>query len=232
MTQKKLSIIIPCHNEANNLPLLISDLKTFPGPCEICVVDSNSTDLSFLTIVLSGSKYINTKEGNRGIQLSKGAEKTSGDWLLFIHADSRLPEDWSKHVLKLINSEATKNTIWYFKFKVLRKGILFSFLQMSVNIRCLFLNTPYGDQGILVHKDAYKFLNGFNNLPIMEDIDFIERAKNNNYKIKSIGGSIYINTRRWHKKNIFKKAIENAILRRLWKSGKNPKELYNRYYKN
>ena len=90
----KISIIIPTINEANNLPLLLSDLSTIHKEGEIIIVDCGSEDKTIDIANIYGAEVCISKEKNRGLQLDMGAKSSNGDWLIFLHADTRLTHDW------------------------------------------------------------------------------------------------------------------------------------------
>ena len=90
----KISIIIPTINEANNLPLLLSDLLIIPKEAEILIVDCGSGDKTVDIANIYGAKVFKSKERNRGLQLDMGAKNSKGEWLIFLHADTRLTHDW------------------------------------------------------------------------------------------------------------------------------------------
>ena len=90
----KISIIIPAFNEANNLPLLLSDLSIFKEDGEIIIVDCGSEDKTIDVANIYGAKVYKSNEKNRGLQLDMGAKNSKGDWLIFLHADTRLTHDW------------------------------------------------------------------------------------------------------------------------------------------
>ena len=92
----KISIIIPTINEANNLPLLLSDLSSMNKEGEIIVVDCGSKDKTIDVAKIYGAKVHQSKERNRGLQLDIGAKNSKGEWLIFLHADTRLTHDWLK----------------------------------------------------------------------------------------------------------------------------------------
>ena len=92
----KISIIIPTINEASNLPLLLSDLSSIQKEGEIIIVDSGSEDKTIDIANIYGAKVFISKERNRGLQLDIGAKNSKGEWLIFLHADTRLTHDWFK----------------------------------------------------------------------------------------------------------------------------------------
>ena len=224
-----LSIIIPTLNEAKNLPLLLSDLSELKEESEIIIIDSDSNDATKDISYLYGTRYLNIEERNRGLQLNIGAQKAKGHWLLFIHADSRFNKNWSKEISHII-SKNNKFT-YTFRFKVNDKKLIFRFLELMVNLRTLFLRTPYGDQGLLIHRSIYFKYGGYKKIPIMEDIDFINRLKVKEF-LYLLNTSIFTSSRKWKKHNLLYQSIINFRLRRKWSMGYPLDEIYKKYYQN
>ena len=224
----KISIIIPTINEANNLPLLLSDLSSIQKEGEIIIVDCGSEDKTVDIANLYGAKVYKSEERNRGLQLNIGAKNSKGDWLIFLHADTRLTHDWFKKINSFLNGD--KNYIYYFKFKINHEKIIFRVLEMLVNLRSQFFKQPYGDQGLVIHRTTYFKNNGFRKIPLMEDVDFLRRLKNKK-KLKQLNLPIFISSRKWEKTNIFLQALKNWNFRRRWLKGESPKSLYSEYYK-
>jgi len=224
----KISIIIPTINEANNLPLLLSDLSSIQKEGEIIIVDCGSEDKTIDIANIYGAKVCISKEKNRGLQLDMGAKNSKGDWLIFLHADTRLTHDWFKKINSFLNGD--KNYIYYFKFKINQKKMLFRVLEILVNIRSEFFKQPYGDQGLIIHRTTYFKNNGFRKIPLMEDVDFIRRL-NNKKSLKQLNSPIFISSRKWERTNIFLQAIKNWQFRRRWLKGESLKSIYSDYYK-
>ena len=213
-----LSIIIPTLNEAIHLPLLIADLNAWPYNFELIVVDGGSTDLTTSIAKIQGLDVIKSPKKSRGYQLKIGASNAKGDWLLFLHADSRLDSTWAKSTYKIIQNKTSENFAWYFDFKIKKYNIEFRFLELAVALRSQFLQLPYGDQGLLIHKDLYLNSGEFSSLKIMEDIDLITRITNIT-KVKRIRENIYTDDIKWSNSNIINRAIKNAKLRKKWRQG-------------
>ena len=110
----KISIIIPTINEANYSPLLLSDLSTIHKEGEIIIVDCGSEDKTIDIAKIYGAKVFISKEKNRGLQLDMGAKNSKGDWLIFLHADTRLSDDWFSKTNSFL--KGNKKSIYYFKF--------------------------------------------------------------------------------------------------------------------
>ena len=101
----KISIIIPTLNEANNLPLLLSDLLATNKEGEIIIVDCGSEDRTIDVAKIYGAKVYQSKEKNRGLQLDIGAKNSKGEWLIFLHADTRLTPDWFRKINSVFNGD-------------------------------------------------------------------------------------------------------------------------------
>ena len=224
-----LSVIIPTLNEATNLPLLFADLNEWPYDFELIVVDGGSIDLTISIAQIQGVNIIKSLKRNRGYQLKIGASNSSGEWFLFLHADSRFDPRWVKRLLETIQNKTSESFAWYFDFKIKKDNLGFRILEIAVALRSLFLQRPYGDQGLLIHKNLYYNSGGFSSLKIMEDIDFIERITKAT-KAKRIKANIYTDDRRWSNSNIFKQAIKNAKLRKKWRKGHDINNLSKEYY--
>ena len=224
----KISIIIPTINEASNLPLLLSDLSSIQKEGEIIIVDSGSEDKTIDIANIYGAKVFISREKNRGLQLNIGAANSKGDWLIFLHADTRLTHDWFKKINSFL--KGNKNSIYYFKFKINHKKIIYRVLEILVNFRSKFFKQPYGDQGLIIHRTTYFKNNGFSKIPLMEDVDFLRRL-NNKKDLKQLNTPIFISSRKWEKTNIFLQAIKNWHYRRRWLKGESLESIYSDYYK-
>jgi len=224
----KISIIIPAINEANNLPLLLSDLSSIQKEGEIIIVDCGSEDKTIDIANIYGAKVYQSKERNRGLQLDIGAKNSKGDWLIFLHADTRLTHDWFRKINSVL--KGGKNFIYYFKFKINSKKIIFRVLEILVNLRSQVFKKPYGDQGLIIHRTTYFKNNGFRKIPLMEDIEFLNRL-NNKKDLKQLNLPIFTSSRKWERTNIFVQAIKNWNLRRRWLKGESLKSIYSDYYK-
>ena len=213
-----LSIIIPTLNESIHLPLLLADLKEYPYDFELIIVDGGSLDLTTSIAQIQGVDVIKSNKKNRGYQLKTGASNSRGEWLLFLHADSRLNPRWVMRLNRVIRNKNSERYAWYFDFKIKKASLDFRILEIAVALRSYFLQRPYGDQGLLIHKNLYYDTGGFSSLKIMEDLDLIIRITKTT-KVKRIRENIYTDDIKWSNSNIIKRAIKNAKLRQKWRDG-------------
>ena len=223
----KLSIIIPTLNESKRLPLLLSDLSEINNKSEILIIDSTSKDKTREIAFINGTRFYKVNKKNRGLQLNYGAQKAQGEWLLFIHADSRLKLNWSRKIEDILKRDS--NFIYYFNFKVNNKSFTYRFLEFFVNLRCFLFKTPYGDQGLLISKKNFKTYGGFKTIPLMEDFDFISRINKKN--LRSLKTPIFTSSRKWDEINFVWQSLKNWHLRRLMLKGVSINRIYKNYYK-
>ena len=224
----KISIIIPTFNEANNLPLLLSDLSILSKEGEVLIVDCGSKDRTIDICNIYGAKLYKSKKRNRGLQLDIGAKNSKGDWLFFLHADTRLTRDWLMRIQSVLKEN--NNHIYNLKFKINNKKKIYRILEFLVNFRSQYLKMPYGDQGLIIHRNTYFKNNGFRKIPLMEDFDFIKRLKNKK-DLKQLNLPVFTSSRKWERTNIFLQAFKNWKLRRRWLKGESIDSLYQNYYK-
>jgi len=180
-----VSVIIPAYNEEKALPHTLRELLRQLGDYEVIVVDGGSTDrtLAVLTefsfsadpspLGSHPSRLWLTASKGRASQMNEGAKHATGDWLLFLHADTVLPSG----AIQRLNEMETDKMIRAGGFMHQFSGDdwrlkLISFLD---NFRCIRSRIIYGDQALFVRRALFEQLGGFPNRPILEDVAFCER---------------------------------------------------------
>ena len=146
----------------------------------------------------------------------------------FLHADSRLNKNWLRKIKSVIKNGT--NFIYFFKFRINNKKIIYRFLEILVNLRSILLKNPYGDQGLIINRKTYLENEGYRKIPVMEDIDFIRRLKNKK-DLKMLPIPIFTSSRKWEKSNLIFQSFNNWNLRRRWLKGESIKSIYTDYYK-
>lgn len=168
-----LSIVIPTLNAARHLPATLESLKAGVD-CEVIVVDGGSTDETAVVAKRAGARVIVAEPG-RGNQLVAGAKAAAGEWLLFLHADTCLAPGWVEAARAFTADPANRDRVAVFRFALDDKSVWARLMERLVQARCKRLGLPYGDQGLLISKAAYRTVGGYRPLVLMEDVDFVRR---------------------------------------------------------
>ncbi len=222
-----ISIIIPTLNSETDLYKTLGSL--FEGIeneliRELIISDGGSTDKTKSIAHEVGAVLIEGSCG-RGLQISKGVDRSLGDWILILHADTSLSLDWSVNLLQKID----RNFAYHFKLKFKSKSLFARILEYWVQIRSKFLGLPYGDQGLLIHRDLLNTLGGFPKIPLMEDIALARKLKS---ETKSLEILAYTSAEKYHKNGWFRQSVLNFFLLIQYLLGKDPHQLFKVYYKN
>jgi uncharacterized protein len=188
----RISVIIPTLNEANHLDDTLSALQGTRN-IETIVVDGGSCDGTDSLALDRGALLVRSAAG-RACQMNAGALAATGEILLFLHADTRLPERFDEQVRELIARRAIVAGAFRLRIDGTRRA--FRLIEWMVNIRSRWLQMPYGDQAIFLRSDTFHRLGGFPELPIMEDFEFIRRLRKHG-KIAIASASATTSARRW-----------------------------------
>jgi len=169
----RLSIIVPMLNEAGQLPELFAHLLPLKrGGCEIIFSDGGSTDGSAVLAKIAGFTVLHAARG-RARQMNAGAASATGDVLLFLHADTRLPEGAALHIAHAL---ARKHLCWgRFDVCITGKPFMLRVIGRTMNWRSRFTGIATGDQAIFVRRNEFEKLHGYADQPLMEDIELSRR---------------------------------------------------------
>ena len=170
-----LSIIIPTLQAEQTLSTTLKSCAGSLLACQIFVVDGGSLDSTTSIARELGATVVDSHPG-RGIQLAAGAEAASGDWLLFLHADSCLEPGWDKHVSQFMNDRKNRFRAAVFDLWLDDINPQARRLEWLVRWRTRLFALPYGDQGLLISRAFYDGLGGYRPMPVMEDVDFVRRV--------------------------------------------------------
>lgn len=170
----RLSIVIPTLNANAVLPSALRVLAG-TGDGEIIVSDGGSRDGTIELAQAAGARVVKAPVVGRGAQLEAGAHAATGDWLLFLHADTRLAVGWQAAAKQFAADPANAERAAYFQFTLDDQTPAARRLEKLVAWRCRTFALPYGDQGLLIARDFYEQLGGFRDWPLMEDVDFVRR---------------------------------------------------------
>ncbi len=171
-----LSVVIPTLQAGEQLAPTLDCLYAGSDPLvrEIVVADGGSTDDTTALAERRGARVISAPRG-RGSQLAAGARAAECDWLLFLHADTRLGAGWREAVGAFTAAPENRERAGVFRFALDDDAPAARRLERIVAWRSRLFGLPYGDQGVLIHRSFYEAVGGFRPLPLMEDVDLVRR---------------------------------------------------------
>lgn len=224
-----ISIVIPVLHEAHIINRLIGHLMrlTFDGQLEILVVDGAPSGDSLEAIQAPQVKKIFSAQG-RGIQMNAGARKASGDILLFLHADTRLPPNGLVHVVEALrNSSAVGGA---FDLSIDSPRTCFRWIEKTASLRSRITRIPYGDQAIFIKRGFFLKLGGFGAFPIMEDVELMRRIRKSGHRILLLPSRVKTSARRWESTGVCRNTLRNWMMLVLFYLGASPERL-KRFYR-
>ena len=170
------SIIVPVLNEADQINATIEHLcnKNTQGNYEIIVVDGDRQG-STINAIQNKSVKVATSQKGRGRQMNVGAAIACGEILVFLHADTRLPEMALKKIYECLQNK--KYVAGAFDLAIDSDRLLLKYIAVRASFRSRLNRIPYGDQAIFIRKDYFDRIGKFKEIPLMEDVDLMRRIK-------------------------------------------------------
>jgi rSAM/selenodomain-associated transferase 2 len=205
-----LTVIIPTLNAAAHLPATLAALGQV---AEVMVVDGGSTDRTIALAIARGVRVLSAPKG-RGPQLAVGIQAATHEWLLLLHADTVLAPDWQKAIA------IDPGSAGYFRFALDSADPRARRLERLVNWRCRMLGLPYGDQGLLIHKDLLTSVGGLSALPLMEDVDLVRRLRG---RLVALPADAVTSAAKWERQGYLRRSARNLFCLSLWFAGIPPR---------
>lgn len=165
-----ISVIIPAFNEQRALPGTLDRLYAQPGDFEVILVDGGSADGTRIIAGRYPGLRITVAPKGRASQMNAGAAKARGEWLLFLHADTLLPENALARIAELPPSVSAGG----FRHRFSGSGFGLRFISLVDNIRCSGSRIVFGDQAMFVHRSLFQRIGGFPDVERLEDVAFCE----------------------------------------------------------
>ena len=216
-----VSVVVPVLADRAALEALLAAIGADPA-IELVVVDGgNDPGVQALTEARPDTRLLRTPAG-RAHQMNAGAEAATGRWLLFLHADSRLPDGWL-HAMTVADRRPDVVGGW-FRLKLDAGAWQARVIERLAAWRVRLLRLPYGDQGIFVRRDTFHALHGYRELPLMEDVEFVRRLVRAGEIIEP-RLAITTSARRWVRDGWFRRSARNLVLVTLFRAGVSPQRL-------
>ncbi len=223
----RLSVVIPALNEAHHLPALLEDLSTFePLEPEVIVVDGGSIDRTREVACEAGVRCLETSQ-SRGRQLRRGAAAANGDWLLFLHADSRLDRQAVLEAQRFM-AHAEPNQAAHFRFQLDGSRSDMRRIEAGQRLRERLLGLVYGDQGLIISRHLYDQVGGYPDWPIMEDVGLVDAIRRRG-RIERLDAPLTTSARRYDRIGAKRGSVRNAALIAAFRLGVPPTVLAGLY---
>ncbi|MDR3534990.1 MAG: TIGR04283 family arsenosugar biosynthesis glycosyltransferase [Acetobacteraceae bacterium] len=213
--------MIPTLNAAATLPATLAAL----GPVADCiVVDGGSHDTTIGVATQAGARVLSAPRG-RGRQLAVGIDAATQAWLLLLHADTRLAPGW--HQAAHAHIAAGPARAGWFRFALDSDDPRARRLERLVAWRCRVLALPYGDQGLLIHRDLLRTAGGMQPLPLMEDVDLAHRLGRG--RLAAIDAAAVTSARKWQHEGWLCRSVRNQFCLALYLVGVPPHRIVRLY---
>ena len=216
-----LSIIIPALNESAQIQTAVQSARK-GLPLEVIVVDGGSRDETVQVASRAGATVIQAPRG-RALQMNAGAGISRGSHLLFLHADTRLPDGYSDYIRSILNNDSAVAG-GAFCFGIAHPFSGRGLVEWMTNLRARRFQMPYGDQAIFVRRREFSEMGGYKPIPIMEDYDFIQRLKRRG-RIVIADAVAMTSGRRWLELGALRTTLINQLVIAGYHCGVAPEKL-------
>lgn len=214
-----LTAVIPALNDSDAAGLLLGQIKPDPQ-VEVIIVDGGlDSALEQVAGRRPGTRVLRTPAG-RARQMNAGAREASGDWILFLHADSELPSGW-REAMSAIPADAVGG---WFQFALDDAAWQARVIERLVRMRIRLMRLPYGDQGLFVRRAVFNQMGGFADLPLLEDVEFVRRLVGAG-PVAEVALPLRTSARRWRRDGWFRRSARNSLIVSLYFAGISPARL-------
>ncbi len=223
------SFIIPVWKEESLISQTIEHIRSLQSAAsaEIIVVDGDPEGKTMKIARRAGVKTAIAQKG-RGIQMNHGEVLASGNILIFLHADTRLPLDALGLIDAVMQDKACMAGA--FDLAIDSKRPIFRLIEKAASLRSRLTRLPYGDQAVFMRKAVFNELGGFRDIPIMEDVEIMRRIKKQGGKIHIIDRTVRTSARRWDREGVVYTTLRNWLLIIFYLLGVKPEKLV-RFYR-
>ena len=223
----RLAIVIPALNEAANLSRLLPDLARGCPGADIVVVDGGSGDDTAAVVARLPGPWLLESARGRAVQMNHGARETGGDTLLFLHADTRLPDGAARAIEQALAEPGVVGGRFDVRFDNERP--LFRVIAWFMNTRSRASGICTGDQAIFVRRADFEAVGGYPEIPLMEDIELSRRLKRRG-NLRALRLRVTTSARKWEREGPLRTMGLMWALRFLHFCGVAPTRLHRWYY--
>jgi rSAM/selenodomain-associated transferase 2 len=220
-----ISVIIPTLNESAVLGRTLERVCRADG-IEIIVPDGGSQDAT-TEIASAAGAAVMAVSGGRAAQMNAGASAARGPILLFLHADTLLPDDYDGQIRQTLDNPSV--VAGAFRFQTDGSGVAMRVVEWAANFRSAILSWPYGDQGLFMEKRIFHESGGFAHLAVMEDFELVRRLRSRG-SVVTLDDTAVTSARRWRELGVLRTALCNQCMIAGFLAGVEPERL-SRFYR-
>lgn len=224
-TLPHISVIIPVFHENETLLKTLAHLRKMAQSQNYEIIVVATQEKTTVECLALQDVHIILAPKGRASQMNEGARKARGEILLFLHADTLLPNAWDT----LIKESLHINKAGAFSLGIDDARYAFRFIETMANLRTSLTQIPYGDQAQFFQTSFFRELDGYAKIPLMEDVEIMKRIKTQGKKIALLKPKALTSSRRWQKEGILYTTLRNRILSCLYRIGISPKHLVKHY---
>ncbi len=217
-----VSVIIPTMNEAS---VIARCIQSACDADEIILADGVSDDE---TLAIAEKHAVTTVSSGigRGIQQNAGAAAASSDVLLFLHADNWLSSNCIAQIREA--ADMPHPVVGAFNQCIDARGIKYRLLEWGNRYRARRRRLPFGDQGIFISRVLFEQLDGFADVPFLEDVMLMQSVPKSQ-QITVLPGPLYVDARRWKRNGVIRQTLKNRSILRRFNNGMSPEALLAEY---
>jgi rSAM/selenodomain-associated transferase 2 len=220
----KVSIVVPVLDEAPVIEGLLRRLRANFPECEVVVVDGGSRD-DTVALAQSLARVVHSAPG-RGQQLNAGAQRTTGDVLWFVHADTSPDPDALPQIRTCLRNPHVVGGGLSLRFDRRSPGL--TFLAWASNLRARRLGLIFGDQAMFVRRDVFEDLGGFPAIPLMEDLEMSRRVARRG-ELRLLPATSVASARRFEAHGTWRMIVFMQYLKLLYLCRVDPEQIRRRY---
>ena len=221
MAPHELSIVIPVLNDTERLGRLLTTIPADPR-IDIVVVNGGAPEGRLTAMCRRPDVRLLTSAPGRGRQMNVGASAATGRWIVFLHADTRLPPQWTDEICR---ASADPDVVGgSFRFRLDSAAWQARLIERAVDRRVRWLDLAYGDQALFVRRDVFDAMGGFREWPLMEDVEFVRRLRRAG-RLYHSAQPVVTSARRWERDGWWRRSASNVMLQALFFAGVAPERL-------
>ncbi|BBU55255.1 glycosyl transferase [Mameliella alba] len=219
-----ISIVIPTLDAEGGLPACLGSLGEGLQAGlirELVISDGGSRDATLQIAGQAGARVV-TGPPSRGGQVRRGIAATEGDWLFVLHADTHLAEGWTQAVLPVL----TQPGAWHFRLRFDARGVMPFWVAGWANLRSRLFHLPYGDQGLLIHREVLEDVGGYPDLALMEDVALARRLKT---RLRGLPATAVTSADKYRRQGWLRRGARNLVTLARYFAGADVSALARRY---